>query len=64
MEITNDGLTIQQASGIAVWLGTAYAYSGELTVISTEAQLPCLWGALASTFSSAIYSIVITYIKV
>ncbi|KAF3392241.1 hypothetical protein DPV78_010620 [Talaromyces pinophilus] len=51
------------ASGIAVWLGSAYAYSGELTVISTEAQLPYLWGALTSTFSSAIYSVVITYIK-
>jgi hypothetical protein len=35
-----------------------------LSVLSTEAQLPCLWGALTSTFSSAIYSIVITYIKV
>ncbi|EED21377.1 urea active transporter, putative [Talaromyces stipitatus ATCC 10500] len=45
------------ASGIAVWLGTAYAYSGELSILSTEAQLPCLWGALTSTFSSAIYSI-------
>ncbi|KAJ9306131.1 hypothetical protein DTO217A2_4431 [Paecilomyces variotii] len=51
------------ASGIAVWLGTAYAYGGELTVMSTEAQLPCLWGALTSTFSSAIYSVIITYIK-
>ncbi|KAJ9251369.1 hypothetical protein DTO207G8_5472 [Paecilomyces variotii] len=51
------------ASGIAVWLGTAYAYAGELTVMSTEAQLPCLWGALTSTFSSAIYSVIITYIK-
>ncbi|PCH01786.1 Sodium/solute symporter [Penicillium occitanis (nom. inval.)] len=51
------------ASGIAVWLGSAYAYSGELTVISTEPQLPYLLGALTSTFSSAIYSIVITYIK-
>ncbi|KAF4628442.1 hypothetical protein G7Y89_g9711 [Cudoniella acicularis] len=50
-------------SGIAVWLGTAYAYSGELTILSTEAQLPCLWGAVTSTFSSAIYSIVITYTK-
>ncbi|KAJ9297865.1 hypothetical protein DTO271G3_4086 [Paecilomyces variotii] len=53
-----------KASGIAVWLGTAYAYAGELTVMSTEAQLPCLWGALTSTFSSAIYSVIITYIKV
>ncbi|XHG02661.1 hypothetical protein AWENTII_006004 [Aspergillus wentii] len=50
-------------TGIAIWLGSAYAYSGELTVLSTEAQLPCLWGALSSTFSSAIYSIIITFIK-
>lgn len=59
-----NSLILQQASGIAVWLGSAYAYSGELTVISTEAQLPCLWEGLTSTFSSAIYSIVIIYIKV
>ncbi|TVY91665.1 putative urea active transporter [Lachnellula willkommii] len=51
------------ASGIAVWIGTAYAYAGGITVLSLEGQLPCLWGALTSTFSSAIYSIVITYIK-
>lgn len=47
-----------------MWLGTAYAYYGELTIVTTEAQLPCLWGAITSTFSSAIYSIVITYVKV
>ncbi len=52
------------ASGIAAWLGTAYAYSGELSIESTNGQLPCLWGAITSTFSSAIYSVVITYIKV
>jgi len=34
-----------------------------LTVLSTNAQLPCLWGALTSTFSSLIYTVVITYIK-
>lgn len=51
------------ASGLAAWLGTAYASYGELTVTTTEAQLPCLWGAVTSTFSPAIYSIVITYIK-
>ncbi|KAJ3550163.1 hypothetical protein NM208_g124 [Fusarium decemcellulare] len=51
------------ASGIAAWLGTAYAYYGELTILTTEAQLPCLWGAIASTFSSAIYSIIISLIK-
>ncbi|TVY45331.1 putative urea active transporter [Lachnellula subtilissima] len=45
------------ASGIAVWIGTAYAYAGGITVLSLEGQLPCLWGALTSTFSSAIYSI-------
>ncbi|TVY57611.1 putative urea active transporter 1 [Lachnellula cervina] len=45
------------ASGIAVWIGTAYVYAGGITVLSLEGQLPCLWGALTSTFSSAIYSI-------
>ncbi len=33
-----------------------------MSILSTEAQLPCLWGALTSTFSSAIYSILITYL--
>ncbi|KAH8684357.1 putative urea active transporter [Tricladium varicosporioides] len=51
------------ATGIAVWIGSAYAYSGGITVLSLEGQLPCLWGALTSTFSSAIYSIIITAIK-
>ncbi|KAL1967959.1 hypothetical protein VTN77DRAFT_2376 [Rasamsonia byssochlamydoides] len=51
------------ASGIAVWLVTAYVYGGELSITTTEAQLPCLWGAITSTFSSAIYSVIITYIK-
>ncbi|KAF8851046.1 hypothetical protein BDZ45DRAFT_708079 [Acephala macrosclerotiorum] len=45
------------ASGIAVWIGAAYAYSGSINVLTLEGQLPCLWGALTSTFSSAIYSI-------
>ncbi|KAF7562146.1 hypothetical protein G7046_g1988 [Stylonectria norvegica] len=44
------------ASGLAVWLGSAYAYYGELTILTTEAQLPCLWGAITSTFSSGLYS--------
>ncbi|VUC35449.1 unnamed protein product [Clonostachys rosea] len=51
------------ASGIAAWLGSAYAYYGELTILTTEAQLPCLWGAITSTFSSGIYSVIITLIK-
>jgi hypothetical protein len=55
---------MKQASGIAAWLGSAYAYYGELTILTTEAQLPCLWGAITSTFSSGIYSVLITLIKV
>ncbi|CZR59359.1 related to urea transporter [Phialocephala subalpina] len=51
------------ASGITIWISTAYAYSGSINVLTLEGQLPCSWGALTSTFSSAIYSIVITYIK-
>ncbi|BDD58244.1 hypothetical protein MAP00_003535 [Monascus purpureus] len=51
------------ATGIGVWLGTAYVYGGELSVLTTEAQLPCLWGALSSTFSSAVYSVIITLIR-
>jgi urea-proton symporter len=49
------------ASGIAVWLSTAHSLYGELNITTTQAQAPCLYGALTSLFSPAIYSIIISY---
>ncbi|KAH7255150.1 Sodium:solute symporter family-domain-containing protein [Fusarium redolens] len=51
------------ATGLGVWLGSAYAFSGEVTVASTGGTLPCMYGTVASLFSPLLYSVVITYLK-
>ncbi|KAI3585498.1 Sodium:solute symporter family-domain-containing protein [Fusarium oxysporum f. sp. albedinis] len=51
------------ATGLGVWLGSAYAYSGEVTVASTGGTLPCMYGTVASLFSPLLYSVIITYIR-
>ncbi|KXJ86100.1 Sodium:solute symporter family-domain-containing protein [Microdochium bolleyi] len=51
------------ATGIAVWIGTAYAFSGEVSVASTGKTLPCMYGTTASALSPGLYSVVITLIK-
>ncbi|KAL1311440.1 hypothetical protein AAFC00_001600 [Neodothiora populina] len=51
------------ATGLGVWLGTAYGFYGEITVASTGGTLPCMYGTVASAFSPALYSIVITLIR-
>ena len=50
-------------TGIAVWLGSAHALYGEVTVASTGLTLPCVYGTVASAFSPALYSVAITVIK-
>ncbi|KAI2468481.1 sodium/proline symporter [Annulohypoxylon bovei var. microspora] len=35
---------------LSVWLGTAYAYFGELSVASTGSTMPCLFGCVAAFF--------------
>lgn len=50
-------------TGLAVWLGTASVYYGEVTVKTTGMILPCLCGTVASAFSPVVYSVVITLIK-
>ena len=47
-------------TGFAVWLGSAYAFSGEITVASTGQILPCVYGTVASGLSPVPYSLVIT----
>ncbi|KAI9150821.1 putative DUR3-Urea permease [Paramyrothecium foliicola] len=51
------------ATGIAVWLGSASALYGEITVASTGKSLPCMYGTVASALSPALYSVVISLIK-
>jgi hypothetical protein len=36
------------ACGFSVWFGTAYAYFGEITIASTGATMPCLFGCVTS----------------
>ncbi|CAK7897352.1 urea active transporter [[Candida] anglica] len=47
-------------AGIAVWLGTAHAFYGEVTIVSTGAQLPCLYGSMTTLLLPAILSIIIS----
>jgi len=51
------------ATGLAVWLGTASHFGGEVSVASTGEILPCVYGTVASCFSPILYSVVITLIK-
>ncbi|KAI2616642.1 Sodium:solute symporter family-domain-containing protein [Hypomontagnella submonticulosa] len=47
-------------TGLAIWLGTAYALYGVINLQTTEAGLPALYGACGSFFSPAIYSVLIS----
>lgn len=51
------------ATGLAVWLATAKAFYGTITVASTGGMLPCVYGTAASALSPALYSVVITVLK-
>ncbi|KAF2122068.1 Sodium:solute symporter family-domain-containing protein [Lophiotrema nucula] len=51
------------ATGIATWLGSAYALEGEISVASTGAIVPCVWGTVISAASPLVYSPVITLFK-
>ncbi|PVH97304.1 hypothetical protein DM02DRAFT_597799 [Periconia macrospinosa] len=52
------------ATGIAVWLGTAYAlYDGTVSIATTGAIVPCVWGTVASAVSPLPYTILITLLK-
>lgn len=51
------------ATGIAVWLGTASHFGGEVSVASTGQVLPCMFGTVASCFSPIPYSIIITLLR-
>ncbi|KAI9836076.1 MAG: hypothetical protein M1819_001690 [Sarea resinae] len=51
------------ATGLAVWLSTAYAFYGAVTVSSTGEVLPCMYGTVAAAFSPLPYTVVITLLK-
>lgn len=50
-------------TGLAVWLGTAAHFGGEVSVATTGEVLPCMYGTVASCFSPIVYSLVITAFK-
>ncbi|KKY22146.1 putative urea active transporter [Phaeomoniella chlamydospora] len=51
------------ATGLCVWLGTAHAFYGDVTVASTGGTLPCVYGTTASAFSPALFSIIISLVR-
>ncbi|KAK7416599.1 hypothetical protein QQX98_005070 [Neonectria punicea] len=54
---------IGMASGFAVWLGTAYALYGEISVASTGKTLPCMYACLTSMFVPLPISLVISWFR-
>lgn len=50
-------------TGLAVWLGSAKALYGNITILSTGQTLPCTYGTVASALSPAVYSIVISLVR-
>ncbi|KAF2667822.1 urea active transporter [Microthyrium microscopicum] len=51
------------ATGLGVWLGSASALYGGVSVATTGQTLPCVYGTVASCFSPLIYSPLITLFK-
>lgn len=49
-------------TGLAVWLGSAYALEGSVSIAATGGVYPCAYGTAASAFSPLPYSIIITYL--
>ncbi|KAI9923860.1 hypothetical protein MW887_008165 [Aspergillus wentii] len=51
------------ATGIAVWLSTASSMYGGVNLSTTMQQAPSLYGSIASFFSPALYSVIISQYK-
>jgi hypothetical protein len=49
-------------SGLAVWLGTTKSLYGEITMTTTSAAAPCLYGGLVALFFPAITSVAFSYL--
>jgi hypothetical protein len=50
-------------TGLAIWLGTAKSLYGEINMATTGMGVPALYGATASFFSPALYSVLISQYK-
>ncbi|KAI8170089.1 Urea active transporter [Colletotrichum sp. SAR 10_70] len=50
-------------TGLGIWLGTAHVIYGEINMKTTEGSLPALYGATASFFSPALYSVLLSQYK-
>lgn len=50
-------------TGLGIWLGSAYVFSGEVTISSTGETLPCMYGTLASLLSPLLYSVILSFIR-
>jgi hypothetical protein len=49
-------------TGIIVWLTSAHAIYGEITILTTAMEAPAIYGCTASLFSPLLYSVVISLI--
>lgn len=47
-------------TGLAVWLSSTYSIYGEINMTTSQEQAPCLYAAIGSLFSPALYSLVIS----
>lgn len=52
------------ASGFAVWLGATKALYGHIDITTSGSQLSCMYGVIMSFVSSAIYTVIVSLIKV
>ncbi|CAG8092068.1 unnamed protein product [Penicillium salamii] len=50
------------ATGIGIWLGTAYKLYDVIDISTTGATLPCMYGTLGSALSPLLYSFMITMV--
>jgi urea-proton symporter len=49
-------------AGLGVWLGTAYHFSGEVTLASTDCTLLCMYRTVAAALSPLLYTILVSLI--
>lgn len=56
-------LTLTSRLSLAIWLGSTYSIYGTINMNTTQKQAPCLYGAIGSLFSPALYSVLISFYK-
>ncbi|KAF2646465.1 hypothetical protein P280DRAFT_525277 [Massarina eburnea CBS 473.64] len=50
-------------TGLGIWLGTSYSLYGQINMTTTGMGVPALYGSIASFFSPALYSVLISLYK-